>query len=119
MSSRHLLEATYIPQTPIMPGCGLVVCHGGRSTVLTALKHGVPVLCLPSGSDHYDVSCAVWRAGAGNLTNWGSPMKDMLNAMRTAHGDAELHASAQKLSMEIGHMEDVEAGSDFLRSHFA
>ena len=119
MPSRHLLGARYIPQTPVMPGCGLVVCHGGRSTVLTALKHGVPVLCLPSGSDHYNVSHAALRAGGGHVTSWGSPMKELLNGMRTAHSDAGLHASAHKLAVEIGHMDDIEAGSDFLRSHFA
>ena len=40
----HVVARAYVAQSPCMPRCRAVVCHGGRNTVLTALAHGVPVV---------------------------------------------------------------------------
>jgi UDP:flavonoid glycosyltransferase YjiC (YdhE family) len=43
----------YIPQSALLPHCDLVVCHGGSGTMLGAVAHGLPMLCLPMGADHF------------------------------------------------------------------
>lgn len=43
----------YIPQAAILPLCDVVVCHGGTGTLLGALAHGVPMLIIPLGGDHF------------------------------------------------------------------
>jgi UDP:flavonoid glycosyltransferase YjiC (YdhE family) len=62
--------ARYIPQSSIMNECSLVVCHGGRSTVLTALARAVPVVCLPLGSDHFFVGRRIADLGLGASCEW-------------------------------------------------
>jgi UDP:flavonoid glycosyltransferase YjiC (YdhE family) len=42
----------FVPQSQLLPYCDLVVSHGGFSTVMGALAHGLPVLILPLGSDN-------------------------------------------------------------------
>jgi len=41
----------YLPQALLLPHCAAVVSHAGSGSVLGALQHGLPVLCLPLGAD--------------------------------------------------------------------
>jgi UDP:flavonoid glycosyltransferase YjiC (YdhE family) len=43
----------YIPQSTLLPHSDLVVCHAGSGTMLGALAHGLPMLCVPLGADHF------------------------------------------------------------------
>ncbi len=61
----HVVLERYIPQTLLLPACGVVVSHGGSGTVLAALGMGIPQLCLPQAADQFINAAAVARAGAG------------------------------------------------------
>ena len=54
-----------IPHLAIVPGAAVVVCHAGLGTILAALRHGVPVVCIPLGRDQHANAAAVVAAGAG------------------------------------------------------
>jgi UDP:flavonoid glycosyltransferase YjiC (YdhE family)/LPS sulfotransferase NodH len=55
----------YLPHSQILPRCSAVLCHGGFNTVLGALCAGVPVVCVPLGSDQ-DFNAAICeREGFG------------------------------------------------------
>jgi UDP:flavonoid glycosyltransferase YjiC (YdhE family) len=41
----------YVPQSLLLPQCDAVVCHGGYSTVLASLCHGLPMVLTPLGAD--------------------------------------------------------------------
>lgn len=66
----RIITASYIPQSAMMKRCSLVVCHGGRSTVLTALSFGLPVICLPLASDHFFVASRIAELGLGADCGW-------------------------------------------------
>ena len=55
----------FIPQADVLPGCDLVVCHGGSGSVIGALAHGVPLLLFPMGADqpHNAVRCLALGVG--------------------------------------------------------
>lgn len=111
-----LWQAPYVPQTPCMPGCATVVCHGGRSTVLTALRFGVPVVCLPIGSDHFAVSKAVERCGAGVSTTWDDAgLFGKIDAVASGWSYQE---SAAAVAQEIATMPSLEVFSRTLISRF-
>jgi UDP:flavonoid glycosyltransferase YjiC (YdhE family) len=42
---------TYRPHSSILPGCRVMLCHGGFNTVMGSLMAGVPMVCVPLGSD--------------------------------------------------------------------
>ncbi|SFQ04500.1 UDP:flavonoid glycosyltransferase YjiC, YdhE family [Amycolatopsis arida] len=56
----------------VLPGCDLVVSHGGAATTLTALGLGVPLLVMPALPDHAGHSARVVAAGAGEQLPAGS-----------------------------------------------
>jgi MGT family glycosyltransferase len=49
----------------IMRHADLVVTHAGHGTVMRALAHGLPMLCLPMGRDQNDNAARVVTHGAG------------------------------------------------------
>jgi UDP:flavonoid glycosyltransferase YjiC (YdhE family) len=53
------------PQSQVLCGAEFVLCHGGYSTVIGAIKAGLPVICVPRGSDQEANSRQCERLGAG------------------------------------------------------
>lgn len=50
----HIRIERYIPQSRIFPYCDAVICHGGFSTVLTAIRFGLPMVIMPIAADQPD-----------------------------------------------------------------
>jgi MGT family glycosyltransferase len=56
--------APYVPQAALLPLCTAVVSHAGAGTMLGALCHGLPQLCLPQGTDQPSNTAALVPTGA-------------------------------------------------------
>jgi hypothetical protein len=61
----HVTVRQFVPQDQVLPHADLMVSHAGAGTMLGALCHGVPQLCLPHGADQPWNAEAVARARAG------------------------------------------------------
>ncbi|HEX5493724.1 MAG TPA: glycosyltransferase [Mycobacteriales bacterium] len=55
----------YVPQSALMPRCAAVICHGGFSTVMSALSHGVPIGFVPMGTEDNGNASRCVDLGAG------------------------------------------------------
>lgn len=44
---------SFVPHDHLLPKASLLVTHAGLGTVMNALRHGVPMLCLPMGRDQF------------------------------------------------------------------
>ena len=53
------------PHGAVLPLARAVVAHGGHGTVMKALAHGLPLLCVPLGRDQPDNAVRVAESGAG------------------------------------------------------
>ena len=53
------------PHDVVFPHAAAVVTHAGLGTVMRALAHGLPVVCMPMGRDQHDVAARVRWHGAG------------------------------------------------------
>ena len=47
----HIRIERFVPQEELLPGCDLVVSHGGSGSVLGALAHGLPLVLAPMSAD--------------------------------------------------------------------
>jgi hypothetical protein len=56
--------APFLPQAALLPHCRAVVSHPGAGTMLGALCHGLPQLCLPQGTDQPSNTAALLPTGA-------------------------------------------------------
>jgi len=53
------------PHSEVFPKADLVITHAGHGTVMKALSHGVPLICLPMGRDQNDNAAKVRHHGCG------------------------------------------------------
>ncbi len=95
----------FVPQDVILPRCSLAVTHGGSGSVLGPLLHGLPLVVVPLGADHFENAAAVERAGAGIVVT-----PDRLTADTVAEAaarcltDHELRSAAARIAAELSAM---------------
>lgn len=53
------------PHSRVFPEAAVVVTHGGHGTIMRALAHGLPIVCLPMGRDQDDNAARLVHHGAG------------------------------------------------------
>lgn len=89
------------PHHELLPTCDLVITHGGHGTVSAALRHGVPVLCLPMGRDQREVAArAVWH-GAGISASVRSHSGRLHRLIASALDDPNLRVAARRLAARM------------------
>ncbi|MBR0641273.1 glycosyltransferase [Plastoroseomonas hellenica] len=67
----------------LVPLAAAVIAHGGHGTVIRALMHGVPIVCMPMGRDHPENAARIIHHGAGlRLSRSASPRSIRAAVMR-------------------------------------
>jgi UDP:flavonoid glycosyltransferase YjiC (YdhE family) len=104
-----VLAVPFVPQALLLPHCRVVVSHAGAGTMFGALCHGLPMLCLPQGTDQPAQTTAVLRAGAG-LALWpGEVTADgVQRAVERLLAEPEFAAAAGTLQDRIAAMPDPD-----------
>jgi UDP:flavonoid glycosyltransferase YjiC (YdhE family) len=89
------------PHHELLPTTDLVITHGGHGTVSAALRHGVPVLCLPMGRDQREVAArAVWH-GAGISASAHTSTARLRSLIRMALSEPSLRVAAGQLAARM------------------
>jgi len=97
--------APYLPQAALLPHCTAVVSHAGAGTMLGALCHGLPQLCLPQGTDQPFNTDALMPTGAALALQPDEVTSDAVaEALGRLLGDATFRAAAERLRSEIEQM---------------
>ena len=83
----------------------MVASHGGSGTLLGALAHGIPQLCLPQGADQFRNAEACRAAGAGICLSGADATPGRIEAaLRQLLTDPAPRRSAERVAAEIAGM---------------
>lgn len=97
--------AAFVPQSTVLPHCRAVVSHAGAGTMLGALCHGLPQLCLPQSTDQPFNTAALLPTGAALALQ---PQEITADSVAEALGrlldDPSYRNAAQRLRAEIQQM---------------
>jgi MGT family glycosyltransferase len=93
--------ARFAPHDRLLPAASLVVTHGGLGTVMAALSHGVPLLCVPMGRDQFFNASRVAELGAGRVIDAGSDAPTMAAAIAEVLDDSKATAGAKDFARVI------------------
>jgi UDP:flavonoid glycosyltransferase YjiC (YdhE family) len=63
--ARNVVVTGYLRHAATLPHVDALVTHAGLGSVVAALAHGVPMVCLPLGREQPENAAAVGRLGAG------------------------------------------------------
>lgn len=91
----------YLPHDAILGATSAVVGHGGLSTVMAALAHGVPLVCLPQGRDQGINAERVQACGAGICLPPESAAGEIAEAVAEVLRNPAYTESAQSISSSI------------------
>ncbi len=86
----------------MLPHAALVVTHAGLGTVMSALAHGVPLLCVPMGRDQHGNAARVSKLGAGLVLSAGTESTQIADALHAALTDPTLKQNARRIAITIG-----------------
>jgi UDP:flavonoid glycosyltransferase YjiC (YdhE family) len=93
----------YLPHDEIMPSASLVVGHGGHSTTMRALAHGVPLLILPllDVLDQTMIGKVVAAAGAGRALPRTSSVDEIRAAVCSLLQDPSYRSTAEVVGARL------------------
>jgi UDP:flavonoid glycosyltransferase YjiC (YdhE family) len=70
----------YIPHSLILPHCQAMLCHAGFNTMMGCLSAGVPIVCVPLGSDQEYNARACDTDGLGLMLKDGEASPERIRA---------------------------------------
>jgi MGT family glycosyltransferase len=89
------------PHSQVFPLADLVITHAGHGTIMRALAHGLPLICLPMGRDQNDNAAKVAYHGCGlRLSGKAKPAK-IRQAIGRILQDGSFKKKASLLQKEI------------------
>ena len=91
----------YIPQSLLLPRCDAVIAHGGWSTVMGALSHGLPLMLIPLMSEQSMNAERCAALGAGLVLDLNRLTSDVVrDAVRRVLLDPNFRESAMRVRAE-------------------
>ncbi|MEQ1788503.1 MAG: nucleotide disphospho-sugar-binding domain-containing protein [Acidimicrobiales bacterium] len=93
--------AGYVRHAALLPWASAVVSHAGLGTVLAALAHGLPLVCVPLGREQPPNAAAVERVGAGCTLEPTASPEAIRAAVSRAVTDMDLRAGAARMALAI------------------
>jgi UDP:flavonoid glycosyltransferase YjiC (YdhE family) len=106
------------PHDEILPMAALTITHAGHGTVITSLKYGVPLLCLPNPvADQPILASQVEAIGCGlSLDGDNATPAEIKAAVDRLLNDRSFTANARTLAETISHSPGVAAAASQLET---
>ena len=94
----------WLPHDAILPHAAAVVTHAGHSTVMAALAHGVPLVCMPMGRDQDINAERVGAVGAGITLSPAAAPAEIRAAIKNVLTNPSYRDAASRLATQIGEL---------------
>lgn len=90
-----------VAHAAVLPAASVVVTHAGMGTVMAALGHGVPLVCMPMGRDQFFNAQRVAELGAGRVVASDADGHAIADAVTEVLADPALRDGAQRMATAI------------------
>lgn len=95
--STNTVVRSHVDHHTVLPHAAAVVTHAGLGTVMAALTHGVPMLCLPMGRDQGANSERVEACGAGRTISSEATADEIRAALLDVLGSPKYRRAARRM----------------------
>ena len=94
--------APFIPHSLLLPKAHAMITNGGYNGVLTALAHGVPLVCAGQSEDKAEVSARVGWSGAGIDLRTSTPSEQQVaRAVARVLSEPSFRQNAQRIAADF------------------
>jgi MGT family glycosyltransferase len=109
--------APFVPHARLLPHVDAMITNAGYNGVLTALAHGVPLVCAGRTEDKADVSARVAWAGAGVDLRSDTPTAEQVRrAVHAVLTEPSYHGGARRIRDDFArHDPPAEAAAEVLK----
>jgi UDP:flavonoid glycosyltransferase YjiC (YdhE family) len=103
---------TFVPHTAVLPHVDAMVTQCGLGTLMKALAHGVPLVCIPLVGDQPDNAARVVVRGAGLRVPADAPPGRIREAIERVVTDPSFRHAAHQLATRMAGEDPVQAAVD-------
>lgn len=114
--AQNVAVVRYLAHRAVLSDCALVITHAGLGTVMTALAHGVPLLCLPMGREQHENAARVAACDAGLVLALEASVGAISHAIRTMLATPAYRTAARHMAATIALQDGREVAGDALES---
>jgi MGT family glycosyltransferase len=107
---------TFIPHAAVLPHVDAMVTQCGLGTLMKALTHGVPLVCIPLVGDQPDNAARVTARGAGLRVSAEAPPARIRAAIQRVVTDPAFKQAAHQLAIKMAGEDPVQAAVDEILS---
>ncbi len=105
-----------VPHQAILPEAALMVTHGGHGSVMGALAHGVPLVCVPGvGADQPIIGERIVAVGAGEVVT-PDAVGDLGDTVATILSEPSYRVAARHMEMLIKELDGARNGASGIES---
>ena len=97
----NVVARPFVPHAAVLPRAQLVITHAGLGTVMAALAHGVPLLCIPLKNDQFENAARVVAAGAGRALGSNARRSSLKPAILQLLNDPHFREGAARIAEAI------------------
>lgn len=90
-----------VSHAEVLPQARAMITHCGHGTVMKALVHGLPIVCMPMGRDQNDNAARIVARGAGIRLRPDASARQIRAAVERALGEPSFAAAAAELGRRI------------------
>ena len=99
--ARDTAAELYVAHSAVLPRASVVVTHAGHGTVMAALAHGIPLVCMPMGRDQFFNAGRVVELGAGCMVPVDADGGAIADAVTSVLADPRLRDGAKDMAAVI------------------
>jgi MGT family glycosyltransferase len=100
-ASRNVIICPSAPHSQVLPFAAAMITHAGHGSVVRALSHGVPLVCVPMGRDQNDIAARVVYHGAGLRLSPVASVAHFADAVKRVLSNHAYRTGAEKLGEAI------------------
>lgn len=97
----NVLVRSFVPHRAVLPRAQLVITHAGLGTVMAALVHGVPLVCIALKNDQFENAARVVAAEAGRSLNRKVTRRSLQRAILQVLAEPRFRNGARRLATAI------------------
>jgi MGT family glycosyltransferase len=110
----HVKIIRSAPHSKVFPHADLVITHGGHGTIMRALAHGLPLICMPMGRDQNDNAAKIVYHGCGISLSTKSSKHIIKVAIQKIINSGRYSQQARAMQAEILQEASKDLGVDEL-----
>jgi UDP:flavonoid glycosyltransferase YjiC (YdhE family) len=92
---------SFVPHSAVLPHAAAIVSQCGLGTLSKALRHGVPILCVPLLADQPENAARIVARGAGLLLDADASVTEIRTALRRLLDEPSFREAARRLGQPM------------------